>query len=135
MANYMAGVAKLLGVEVGEVFEVYVGGECQGRCRFTKDRVEVLDNHCWYRTKAETLEWLLNGTATIVKLPRKPSYGDVFYMPSVINENKYIRLFWHDSGTYKSFYQQGMVCRTKEEAIKLAEEMLNVARKKFAGDK
>ena len=58
-----------------------------------------------------------------------------FYMPSVINENKYIRLFWHDSGTYKSFYQQGMICRTKEEAIKLSEKMLDVVRKRFAGDR
>lgn len=78
---------------------------------------------------------LITGALQAIKLPWKPSYGDVFYMPSVINENKYIRLFWNDSGTYKSFYQQGMVCRTKEEAIKLSEKMLDVARKRFAGDR
>jgi hypothetical protein len=34
----------------------------------------------------------------------------------------------------KFFISRGLVYRTKEEAIKLAEEMLDVARKGFAGD-
>lgn len=131
MANCMAGVAKLLGVEVGEVFEVYVGGECQGRCRFTKDRVEVSDNHCWYRTKAETLEWLLNGTATIVKLPWKPAMNDTYYYPTPNDKELWEHTIWVDSKYDSIKLSRGLVFKTKEEAVEVAKRMLAVAK----GDK
>lgn len=128
MANCMAGVAKLLGVEVGEVFEFYVGGECQGRCRFTKDRVEVSDNHCWYRTKAETLEWLLDGTATIVKLPWKPGEGEGYYVPAIDNESGCYYGIWENNNDEKRQYHRGLVFKTRDEATALAEKMLAVAK-------
>lgn len=139
MANYMKEVAGLLGVELGESFKVVDddSGKYHNYYRLTEKKgiEESNDNTNWESAIPGILKWILMGEIRIIKLPWKPSYGDVFYMPSVINENKYIRLFWNDSRTYKSFYPQGMVCRTKEEAIKLAEEMLDVARKRFAGDR
>lgn len=124
MANYMAGVAKLLGVEVGEVFEVYIGGECQGRCRFTKDRVEVSDNHCWYRTKVETLEWLLNGTATIVKLPWKPARHDSYYYPCLDSDELWGCATWIAGLNDNNRLERGLIFKTKEEAVEVAEKML-----------
>ena len=132
MASHMEKVAKLLGVEVGEAFEVYIYSEYQGRCRFTKDRVEVSDNHCWYRTKAETLEWLLNGTATIVKLPWKPAKYDSYYYPCLDYEDLWGRSTWTDTRYDKSRLKHGLVFKTKEEAVVLARRMLAVA--KEAGD-
>lgn len=128
--NYMEEVAKLLEVEVGEVFEIYVGGECQGCCRFTKDRVEVLDNHCWYRTKTETLEWLLNGTATIVKLPWKPQKGEQYYTPCIATQPKYMfsAYYWNDSVFDEEHYRMGLVRKTKEEAVALTKKMLSAAK-------
>lgn len=141
MTNRIAEVAKMLGVELGEVFFFKGRSGCytyypKTHLKFTESGLkESADRTSWHSAPAWMWKGLITGALQAIKFPWKPSYGDVFYMPSVINENKYIRLFWHDSGTYKSFYQQGMVCRTKEEAIKLAEEMLDVARKRFAGDR
>ena len=139
MDNKMAEVAKLLGVELDEVFFFKGCSGCYTYCsktylKFTENGLkESVNITSWHSAAAWVWKGLITGALKITKLPWKPSCGEVFYMPSVINENKYIRLLWHDSGTYKSFYQQGMICRTKEEAIKLAEEMLDVARKRFAG--
>ncbi len=141
MDNKMAEVAKLLGVELDEVFSFKGRSGCYTYCsktylKFTENGLKESANRTsWHSAAAWMWKGLITGALQAIKLPWKPSYGDVFYMPSVINENKYIRLFWNDSGTYKSFYQQGLICRTKEEAIELAEEMLDVARKRFAGDR
>lgn len=140
MDNKMAEVAKLLGVELDEVFSFKGSSGCytyysKTYLKFTESGLKESANRTsWHSAAAWVWKSLITGALQITKLPWTPSYGEVFYMPSVINENKYIRLFWHDSGTYKSFYQQGMTCRTKEEAVELAEEMLDVARKRFAGD-
>lgn len=136
MTNRMSSVADLLGMELGEVFRIKDYPTFpETYFRFADDGLmQSVDTIAWTKPSAWVLGSLITGALQITKLPWKPSCGEVFYMPSVINENKYIRLFWHDSGTYKSFYQQGMICRTKEEAVELAEEMLDVARKRFAGD-
>ncbi len=136
MDNKMSSVADLLGMELGEVFRIKdYPTYPETYFRFTDDGLmQSVDTIAWTKPSAWVLGSLITGALQITKLPWKPSYGEIFYMPSVVNENKYIRLFWHDSGTYKSFYQQGMICRTKEEAVKLAEEMLDIARKGVAGD-
>lgn len=132
MANCMKEVAGLLGVEVGEVFEVYIDSEYQGRCRFTKDRVEVSDNHCWYRTKAETLEWLLNGTATIIKLPWKPKIDEVYYIPRIHPNDSFMWLSatWKGNKGDNKLYQLGLVCKTREEAIAMTKKMIAGLEKK-----
>lgn len=139
MSNHMKKIAEMFGVEVGEVFQVGNDDSLKSYyLRFSKIGLEFsksMGDNTWVTADSYTLLSLLRGELPIKRLPWKPSCGDVFYMPSVISENKYVRLFWHDSGTYKSFYQQGKVCRTKEEAIELAEEMLDIARKRFAGDR
>lgn len=129
MSNYMAGVAKLLGVEVGEVFEVYIDNEHQGRCRFTKDRVEISDNHCWYRTKAETLEWLLNGTATIIKLPWKPAKMETYYVPCVSEVCRCDRFTWFDDSNDHFRLRHGLVFKTRDEAVAMTNKMLKLAEK------
>ena len=54
-------------------------------------------------------------------------------MTSVTSIDKYIKLFWTGSKNDEDSYQQGLVLRTKKEAVELVEEMLDVARKRFAG--
>ena len=139
--NYMAEVAKLLGVELGESFKITSDtqgdypGDYQNYYRFT-------ENNC-FETSADGVEWkttiaavllkhILMGDIRIVKLPWRPSRDDVYYMPSVTSVGKYIKLFWTGSRNDEISYQQGLVLRTKKEAVELAEEMLDVARKKFA---
>ena len=136
--NYMAEVAGLFGVELGEVFKVPDddSGKYHNYYRFTEKKgIEVSeDNVKWEADTAEVLvlKWLLIGVARIIKLPWRPSRGDVYYMPSVTSIGKYIKLFWTGSRNDEGSDQEGLVLRTKKEAVELAEEMLDVARKKFA---
>ena len=138
MTNHMAEVAQMLGVELEEVFKVTDDdrGKYHNYYRFTEKKgIEVSeDNVKWEADTAGTLvlKWLLIGVARIIKLPWRPSRGDVYYMPSVTSIGKYIKLFWTGSRNDEGSYQQGLVLRTKKEAVELAEEMLDVARKKFA---
>ena len=138
MTNHMAEVAQMLGVELEEVFKVTDddSGKYHNYYRFTEKKgIEVSeDNVKWETDTTEVLvlKWLLIGVARIIKLPWKPSRGDVYYMPSVTSIGKYIKLFWTGSRNDEGSYQQGLVLRTKKEAVELAEEMLDVARKKFA---
>ena len=138
MTNHMAEVAQMLGVELEEVFKVTDddSGKYHNYYKFTEKKgIEVSDDNVkWEADTAGTLvlKWLLIGVARIIKLPWRPSRGDVYYMPSVTSIGKYIKLFWTGSRNDEGSYQQGLVLRTKKEAIELAEEMLDVARKKFA---
>ena len=138
MTNHMAEVAQMLGVELEEVFKVTDddSGKYHNYYKFTEKKgIEVSDDNVkWEADTAGTLvlKWLLIGVARIIKLPWRPSRGDVYYMPSVTSIGKYIKLFWTGSRNDESSYQQGLVLRTKKEAVELAEEMLDVARKKFA---
>ena len=138
MTNHMAEVAQMLGVELEEVFKVTDddSGKYHNYYKFTEKKgIEVSeDNVKWEEDTAGTLvlKWLLIGVARIIKLPWRPSRGDVYYMPSVTSIGKYIKLFWTGSRNDEGSYQQGLVLRTKKEAVELAEEMLDVARKKFA---
>ena len=138
MTNHMAEVAQMLGVELEEVFKVTDddSGKYHNYYKFTEKKgIEVSDDNVkWEADTAGTLvlKWLLIGVARIIKLPWRPSRGDVYYMPSVTSIGKYIKLFWTGSKNDEISYQQGLVLRTKKEAVELAEEMLDVARKKFA---
>ena len=138
MTNHMAEVAQMLGVEPEEVFKVTDddSGKYHNYYKFTEKKgIEVSeDNVKWETDTAGTLvlKWLLIGVARIIKLPWKPSRHDTYYMPSVTSIDKYIKLFWTGSKNDEDSYQQGLVLRTKKEAVELAEEMLDVARKKFA---
>lgn len=142
MDNKMAEVAKLLGVELDEVF-FFKGRSGRLSCytyysktylKFTESGLkESVNRTSWHNAAAWMWKSLITGTLQIIKLPWKPSRGDAYYMPSTVSSNKYIKLFWIDSKSDEDSYQQGLIFRTEKEAVELAEEMLDVARKRFAG--
>ena len=131
--NCMAEVAKMFGLELEEHFHITKKSYENTVYKFTKDGVAFYDNklRTWYESVG-ALAGILTGETEVVKLPWRPSRDDVYYMPSVTSTGKYIKLFWTGSKNDEISYQQGLVLRTKKEAIELAEEMLDVARKKFA---
>ena len=139
MDNKMIEVAKLLGVELEEVFSFKGRSGCYTYCsetylKFTKNGLkESVNRTSWHNAAAWIWKGLITGALKINKLPWKPSRGDTYYMPSVTSINKCIKLFWTGSKNDEDSYQQGLVLRTKKEAVELAEEMLDVARKRFAG--
>ena len=139
MANKMSSVAVLLGVELDEVFSFKGSSGCytyysKTYLKFTESGLKESANRTvWHSAAAWVWKGLITGTLQIIKLPWRPSRGDAYYMPSTASIGKYIKLFWTGSKADKSSYQQGLIFRTEKEAVELAEEMLDVARKRFAG--
>ncbi|MCI7078740.1 MAG: hypothetical protein MR949_07180 [Veillonellaceae bacterium] len=135
MANHMAEVAKLLGVKLGEVFFIReYPSDSKMYLKFTENGLErSLDKDSWAKAAGWVWELIITGALKINKLPWRPSRDDAYYMPSIISIGKYIKLFWTGSKNDEDSYQQGLVFRTEKEAVELAKEMLDVARKRFAG--
>ena len=133
MTNHMEEVAKLLGVELEEEFRI----EGTHVDYIYKISEKGLFLHCsgrdWWEEVPDTLVQMLAGmTRKIIKFPWKPQKDDTYYMPTVTSTGKCIKLFWTGSKNDEYSYQQGLVYKTSREAIELAEEMLAVAKERFA---
>lgn len=128
MANYMKEVAKLLGVELEEVFRLE---KYESYFRFTREYFESsLDGNDWSMANSLTLLDVLNGTATIKKLPWKPKYDEKYYIPSISNAFGYNSFYWRGDDSDEKYYNFGIICKSKEEAIALRQKMLAVAKEK-----
>ena len=134
--NYMAEVAGLFGVELGEVFKVTDddSGKYHNYYRFTEKKgIEVSnDNIKWEADTTEVLvlKWLLIGVARIVKLPWKPRKGEKYYIPYISTQQKgmHVTYYWNNDHIDIEHYRMGLVCKTPEEAIALTKKMLAVAK-------
>lgn len=130
MANHIAEVSKILGVELGEPFKITDDTHANYRryYRFTeKVGIEASDDGVeWEMTTAGALKCLLMGYVRIVKLPWKPKIGENYYVPFMhYSEPKmFIQYRWRDSDRDNKFYRFGSVCQTKDEAIALMKKML-----------
>ena len=123
--NYMADVAKVLGVELGEEFKISNDAHIY---RITKYGVEyMLADKMWDRDTFALLK-LLNGEIEIIKLPWQPKTNEAYYRPS----RKFFGVtseVWTDNPYDYAFKEAGMIFRTKEEC----EAALPELRKKYLG--
>ena len=118
--NLIPEIAKMLGVEVGEGFEIkgYKGLTYQ----FTDDELIVYDNkntETEYTTANMTLVSLLKGEREIVKLPWKPKNGDVYYTFIRDRINRTCTLVsykWDGCIADIALLKAGWVYRTRAEA-------------------
>ena len=124
MTSHMKEVAKLLGVELEEVFRLE---KYESYFRFTREHFESsLDGNNWSIAHSLTLLAVLNGTATI---KRKPKYDEKYYIPSISNAFGYNSFYWRGDDSDEKYYNFGIICNSKEEAIALRQKMLAIARK------
>ena len=134
MANYIAEVAQMLGVELEEVFKVTDddSGKYHNYYKFTEKKgIEVSDDNVkWEADIAGTLvlEWLLIGVARIIKLPWKPQEGDRYYFPCPASIEKWDYSTWSERDVDYYRLNHGFVCKTMEEAIAISQEMLKDTR-------
>lgn len=132
MTNRIAEVAKMLGVELGEVFKITddTHANYPRYYRFTENvGVEASDDGVkWGMTKAGALECLLMGYVRIAKLPWKPEYNEKYYIPSISNAVGYNKFYWSGDYSDDKYYNLGLVFKSKEEAIALGQKMLAVAK-------
>lgn len=122
--NYMADVARMLGVELGEEFNVSSCG--QTLYKLTEDGLSCLVCDKWVEQADFAFMALIKGKYKIIKLPWEPKYGDKYYYP----ESNFTRVSWykwaHDSVDF-AFKEAGMIFRTAEEC----EAALPELRKKY----
>lgn len=64
----------------------------------------------------------------VVKYRWKPKEGDVYYFPQVLSQDLYSSYTWHDDIFDKSKFKNGVVRKTKEEAIECAPKMLEAVK-------
>ena len=125
MTSHMKEVAKLLGVELEEVFRLE---KYESYFRFTREYFESShDGNNWSIAHNLTLLAVLNGTATI---KRKPKYDEKYYIPSISNAFGYNSFYWKGDDSDEKYYNFGIICKSKEEAIALRQKMLAVAKEK-----
>lgn len=125
MTSHMAEVAKLLGVELEEVFRLE---KYESYFRFTREYLESsLDGNDWSMANSLTLLAILNGTATI---KRKPKYDEKYYIPSISNAFGYNSFYWRGDDSDEKYYNFGIICKSKEEAIALRQKMLAVVKER-----
>lgn len=123
--NYMADVAKILGIELEEEFMVT---EDDSIYKLTKDGLEYKsdDGNRYYANNVFLN--LLDGTIEIVKLPWQPKTNEAYYRPS----RKFFGVtseVWTDNPYDYAFKEAGMIFKTKEEC----EDALPELRKKYLG--
>lgn len=121
--NYMADVAKILGVELGEEFKI----SCvNGTYKFTTDGLEFKVREEWI--VASFMSDLLTGKHKIIKLPWQPKNGDRYYFPGdgfTITSHS----IWCGLTLEYALKEAGMIFRTAEEC----EAALPALREKYLG--
>ena len=122
--NYMADVARMLGVELEEEFKI------DGSNLIYKFFENGLYFRCiegWLPAKYQFLD-LIKGECNIVKLPWTPKTNEAYYRPS----RKFFGVtseVWTDNPYDYAFKEAGMIFRTAEEC----EAALPELRKKYLG--
>ena len=131
MDNKMIEVAKLLGVEIGEVFFIReYPSDSKMYLKFTENGLErSLDKDSWTKATGRVWERIITGALKINKLPWKPREGEKYYVPriAVQPEDRHFYYYWTYDDINIKRYDMGLVCKTPEEAIALTEKMLAVA--------
>lgn len=121
--NYMPEVARMLGVEIGEEFDIlYKDGTATeiGPFKFTNETILDCDGdelQCW------RLCCLLTGDYTIQKRPWRPTEGELYWLVTVGGLLKY-DYFWRDSLGSLTLLNMGNCFPTKEAAEAAVPEML-----------
>lgn len=125
--NLIPEIAKMLGVELGEEFELkgYKGLVY----KFIDDEFIVCDDKTTeteYTTANMTLVSLLKGTREIVKLPWKPKADDKYWTFALRYNNaasdkrtwRIVSSIWTEHPSDLALLDKGWVYKTKDEAIK-----------------
>ena len=135
--NYMAEVAGLFGVELGEVFFIReYPSDSKMYLKFTENGLErSLDKDSWAKAAGWVWELIITGALKINKLPWRPREGEKYYVPRIAirPEDRHYYYYWDNDGSDIKRYDMGIVCKTSEEAVALTKKMLAVAKEENNG--
>jgi hypothetical protein len=105
--NYMAEVARMLGVEIDENFECKENGYTY--C-LTENGLTCNGSYA-----SDILTMMLNGGIEIKRKPWKPQEDDEYY--TVLKDGSVVLRYWDDCTHQINSYKIGNCYRTKEEAL------------------
>jgi hypothetical protein len=116
MTNYMAEVARLLGVELGEEFQICGNGETT--VKLTEDGLEIVTilGKLIDHANEVCLTKLITGKYAIKRKPWKPKYGDYYWSVSANPDNSFCYLKWEGAISDYSNYKLGNCYKTMSEA-------------------
>lgn len=133
MKNYMKNTARTLGVELGEVFSIkHDEGVYNCYFRFTENGLEKSPDgvNNWDSDRTSYYHNLLTGRE-VIAMYWKPKIGDGYYRPSFsfFPEMRYKKYVWDGGDVDHFLLTNGLVCKTKEEAIKMTDKLLALTKK------
>ena len=117
MVNYMEQVAKMLGVELDEEFEIQFESPFHASAMFTADKFQITDTNVnnWVPYWPESiLHSLLSGSITIKRKHYKPVESEWYWAVKPNGEVNTWR--WYDNSIDCSLYKLGNCYKTEEEA-------------------
>ena len=130
--NHMQEVAEILGVELNTPFKLVrvVNNEhFEPYFRLTQYGLQSLhSDNTWRSNESVFFEELMNGQLAIVGVPQLPRKEEYYYVPDINAGDKYFCCIWYGNEVDMERYHAGLVCRTKNEAVKLAQRMLKLAK-------
>lgn len=122
--NYMADVARMLGVELEEEFKIDSSDTIY---KFYKNGLCFQCGGAWLRADSNLID-LIKGDSKIVKLPWQPKKGDEYYYPGE-GFNNICRALWGNTVFGFAYKEAGLIFKTYEEC----EAALPELRKKYIG--
>lgn len=119
MKNHMEEVAKLLGVELDEEFEIIFvpPSSCHATVKLTIDGVKVINTDVYdvFNFKAYLLEHLIKGNYGIKRIPWKPMIRESYW--SIKPNGDALEGLWLNEWVDIYHYKIGNCYQTKENAL------------------
>lgn len=119
--NIMPDIAKLLGVEINEEFELRVVNQplikCTGTFCITDNNIvgRIKNGDVWQPWEKDSIYDLFNGTLEVVRKPFRPKQSQEYWTYSG-DKWKVVNFSWCDTVEDYALLKAGCVFRTKEEA-------------------
>jgi len=130
MANYMNEVAKILGVELLEEFEIVFPNNpsCHATALLNSEKLYIKDHNLANQDfwQISALTNLLNGTYMVKRKPWKPMYDELYYF--IDEKGEIYTDTWDDTCFDIIFYKTGNCYKTCEEAEKNKDKWLKFYR-------
>lgn len=121
--NIMPDIAKLLGVEINEEFELRVANQplikCTGTFCITDNNIvgRIKNGDIWQPWEKDFIYDLFNGTLEVVRKPFRPKQGQEYW--SYSGKDFDIVVFtWDNTAEEQALLKMGWIFRTKAEAAR-----------------
>ena len=125
MANYMAEIAELYGLELGEVFRLT--GHKDIYFKFVYDDLlgGASPDTVYHKVEPQDLVDILTGKCKVIKYFSEPKYGETYYVACPTNVmDKYEISHWVGSVVDEELYSRGLIFPTADMAVEATNSII-----------